>query len=144
MLILLVVVAVAAFGFWYYKFAPAKPAPSPTVFSAPSLPTPLPEPTDIRFIQGEIMQVVGKTLIVKVNKLVGQNFASSKIVSEEYKVIIGAKTELLKLTSTEGGPQKSAKAVIKDFKKGGAVAAYAEQNLIGFKEFTARKVELLP
>lgn len=141
--IVLVAMVVALLGFFYYKYYNYSPLQN-NISKPPALTPPLPEPTDLRFIQGEIVQVVGKTLMVRVNKLVGQDFASSKIVSEEYKVIIGAKTELVKFTSEKDGSQKSAKAVLKDFKKGYAVAAYAEQNLIGFKEFTAVKIELLP
>ena len=145
-IILLVVAAIAVLGFWYYKYGSFRFVQGPAVQPSPSghpVFTPLPEPTDLRFIQGKIDQIVGKALIVKVNKLVaGKDFASNKIVTEEYKVIVGAKTELVKLTS-DAGVQKSAKAVLKDFKKGNAVAAYASQNLINFKEFTAVKVEIL-
>lgn len=141
-IILLVVAAVTVLGFWYYKFHPFWPARTPTV-SGPSMPAPLPEPKDLRFIQGELTQIVGKTMMVKVNKLVGQNFSSSRIISEEYKVVVGDKTELLKLASSSGSV-KPAKITLKDFKKGNAVVAYSDRNLVAFKEFTAVKVELLP
>lgn len=144
LIIILVLAAIAALGFGYYKFGPffsAKP-PAPSAIPGPVF-TPLSEPTELYFIQGEIAQVIGKTLMVLVNKLVGQDFASSKIISEEYKVSVGNKTELLKL-NPEGETQKPVKAALKDFKKGNAIKAYTDRNTVIFKEFTAVKIELLP
>lgn len=142
-IILLIIAVLAAFGFWYYKSRLSSPVSQPIVSGSP-VSTPLPEPKELHFIQGEIVQVVGKTLMVKVSKLVGSSFASSRIVTEEYKVTVDDKTELVKMvSSSETSAQKAVKATLKDFKKGYMVAAYADRNLVQFKEFTAVKVELL-
>lgn len=109
------------------------------------------------FIQGELTQIGERTMVVKVDKLAGQSFESSRVVSEKYKVIVGDTTELVKLTLPAKSPQTkpgseppaalqpvSAKITFEDFKKGDYVSVYAAKNLIETKEFTAVKIELLP
>ena len=142
-----IVIAVAALvvvllGFFYYKYYYTSPLEK--VFKPPPVTAPLPELKDLRFVRGEITQIVGKTMTVRVNKLVGQNFESSKAVPEEYKVVIGDKTELLKLTFPSGpfAQPKPAKIKPKDFKKGDTVTVYTDKNLTETKEFMATKIEL--
>lgn len=132
--------AVVLLGFFYYQYYTP---PLERFAKPPPVTSPLPELKDLRFVQGEIVQIIGKTMTVRVKKLVGQDFASSQAVSEEYQVVIGDKTELVKLALHAEG-QKPVKAVLKDFKKGDGVAVYADKNLVEIKEFTATKVELLP
>lgn len=143
LVIVVAAIVVVLLGFFYYQYytPPLKKIAKPSPVSSP-----LPELKDLRFVQGELIQIVGKTMIVRLKKLVGQNFESSQVISEEYKVAIGDKTELVKLIPASGpsAQPKPVKITLKDFKKGDAVAVYADKNLIEIKEFIAVKIELLP
>lgn len=151
--IVLVGIIVVLLGVLYYNYTSLQER----VAKPGVLGTPLPEVKDLRLVQGEITDIAGKILTVKINKLIGPGFDSSKIVSEERKVVVGDKTEIVKLTfpalTLASAPAavpnvpvqpKLDKISFKDLKKGDFVGAYADKNIVGVKEFTATKIELLP
>lgn len=150
--IVLVGIIIVLLGVLYYNYTSLQERAAKSGVGAP-----LPEVKDLRLIQGEVTDIAGTILTVKVNKLIGWGFDSSKVISEEYKVVIGDKTELLKLISlSEPSRAKSVsepsspvqlkpvKIILKDFKKGDSVSVYADKNLVETKDFTARKIEVLP
>ena len=141
-------------GILYYNFSgPQERVAKPP----PAVSSPLPEVKDLRLVQGEIKDIAGKILTVRVNKLLGPGFDSNKVVSEEYRVVGGDKTEIVKLVfpslaptpGSAAGPTsfvqpKAEKISFKDLKKGDLIGAYAGENIIDVREFTATKIELLP
>lgn len=150
--IILVGIIIVLLGVLYYNYTSLQERAAKSGISAP-----LPEVKDLRLIQGEITDIAGKILTVRVNKLIGPGFDSGKVVSEERRVVVGDKTEIVKLTfpvsTFTSAPvtapavsvqPKAEKASFKDLKKGDFVGAYADKNIVDAKEFTATKIELLP
>ena len=150
--IILVGIIIVLLGVLYYNYVSLQEKVAKTVTSAP-----LPEVKDLRLIQGEITDIAGKILTVKANKLLGSGFDSSRVVSEERRVVVGEKTEIVKLTfpsstftsapvAASNAPiqPKTDKISFKDLKKGDFIGAYADKNIVSASEFTAVKVELLP
>lgn len=149
--IVLVGIILVLLGVLYYNYASLQERAAKSGVGAP-----LPEVKDLRLIQGEVTGIAGTILTIKVNKLIGPSFSSGKVVSEERRVVVSDKTEIVKLTfppatftsAPAAAPfastqPKADKISFKHLKKGDFIGTYADKNIVDAKEFTARKIEVL-